>query len=121
MKKNRNQRSPPKSPPRSPTKNAKRQCPPMQFTGLPVIIIMCMIIIMSDRFWIDDPAVLYKGGRYILIIPSTEMTRVEQLNAITRLCIYIIIIMLLFGILGSWLILPLAVIILVVILYNIYQ
>jgi hypothetical protein len=74
----------------------------------------------DDKFWIDDPTVLYKNGNYLQVIPDSSMTRIQQLNAITRLCIYFIIILLLFGKAGSWLYVPLIIIVLIVILYNIY-
>lgn len=43
-------------------------------------------------FWLSDPSVLYKNSQYLNIIPTIKMTRVQQLNAITRLFLYIIII-----------------------------
>lgn len=78
---------------------------------------------MSDKyiFWIDDPTVLYRDGKYIEIIPTNDMTRVEQLNAMTRFFIYLSIILLLFGRFDSWIYLPIIGIIFIVILYNIYQ
>lgn len=76
---------------------------------------------MSNKyiFWIDDPRVLYRDGKYIEIIPKIDMTRVEQMNAMTRFFIYILIILLLFEKLDGWICLPIVGIIFVVILYNI--
>ena len=71
-------------------------------------------------FWLDNPTVLYKNGNYIKILPEAGMTRIEQLNAVTRFCIYYIIILLLFEKSGAWIYIPLVIIILIVILYNIY-
>ena len=78
---------------------------------------------MSNKylFWIDDPTVLYKSGKYTEIIPTNNMTRVEQLNAMTRFFIYLLMALLLFDKLDSWIYLPIIGIIFIVILYNIYQ
>ena len=76
----------------------------------------------SDKnvFWLDDPTIIYRDGRYLAIFPTGDMTRVEQLNAVTRLCLYFILILLLLGILDGWILLPIVVIIFVVIIYNVY-
>ena len=42
-------------------------------------------------FWSSDPTILYKNDKYLEFYPTQTMTRVEQLNAITRACIYFII------------------------------
>jgi len=47
-------------------------------------------------FWLDNLKVLYKNDNYLSIIPSKENTYVENLNAITRICIYYMIILFLF-------------------------
>jgi hypothetical protein len=43
-------------------------------------------------FWTDEPTIIYK--KYFEFIPTPNMSKEEQLNAITRLCIYYIIILL---------------------------
>lgn len=40
------------------------------------------------RFWLEDPTVLIKDGNYYQFLPSDKMTRVEQLNALSRFFIY---------------------------------
>jgi len=45
-------------------------------------------------FWTSDPTVLYKNRNYLSFFPSSNMTRVEQFNAITRFCIYLLILLL---------------------------
>jgi L-asparagine transporter-like permease len=78
---------------------------------------------MNDNyiFWLDDPSVLYKNGNYIKILPEVGMSRVDQLNAVTRFCIYFIILLLLFRPdQASWYYCPLIIIIFIVILYNLY-
>jgi hypothetical protein len=47
-------------------------------------------------FWLDNLKVLYKNDNYLSIIPSKENTYVENLNAISRICIYYMIILFLF-------------------------
>lgn len=73
----------------------------------------------TSVFWLNDICVLYKDNGYIKFIPTSDMTRVEQLNAMTRFCFYLIIIFLLFGINDEWLYLPIIGIIFIIILYNI--
>lgn len=76
---------------------------------------------MDRIFWINDPSILYKDGRYTEIIPTIYMTRVEQLNAVTRFCLYYIILLILFGRDRTWYYLPIAIIIFVIILYALYR
>ncbi len=71
------------------------------------------------NFWMDDYTILYKNGNYTKFFPKYDMTRTEQLNAITRLCIYITILILIFSKNKVWITLPITVIVLVVIFYNI--
>lgn len=47
-------------------------------------------------FWADQVDVLYKNDNYLSFFPTTEMSRIEQLNALTRFCIYYTILILLF-------------------------
>jgi hypothetical protein len=73
----------------------------------------------NEKFWMDDIRELYQNNNYLKFVPKYEMTRTEQLNAITRLCLYFIILILLFDQSEEWLYLPITIIVLVVILYNI--
>ena len=73
----------------------------------------------KEKFWMDDLRELYQNNNYLKFFPRYEMTRTEQLNAITRFCLYFIILIILFDKNEDWLYLPITVIVLVVILYNI--
>jgi hypothetical protein len=79
--------------------------------------------INDDRyiFWIDDFTVLYKNHAYINFIPTSDMTRVEQLNALSRFFIYLIVLLLLFSQSTEWLYIPIIGLILTIILYNIFD
>jgi hypothetical protein len=71
-------------------------------------------------FWFDDLTVLYKDDNYTKFIPVAGTSRIEQLNAIARFCIYSIFLLFIFGRLNSWLYIPIIGIIFTVVLYNIY-
>ena len=73
---------------------------------------------MADRFWLDDFKILYENKAYLNFIPTKEMTRTEQSNAISRLCFYAFFIILLFGNTTKLLIIPIVTLILVIIFYN---
>lgn len=80
-------------------------------------------ITSPDRcvFWLNDITVLYKDNAYLKFIPTSEMTRVEQLNSMTLFCIYLIILLLMFDTTNEWLFLPISGLILIIILYNVYE
>jgi hypothetical protein len=73
---------------------------------------------MDEKFWTEDPSVLYKN--YYIIIPTGSMTRVEQLNTSTRFLIYFILLCLLFDVGKTIIIYCLVGIILIIIFFNIY-
>ena len=52
-------------------------------------------IITPERyvFWLDDLTVLYNNQNYIKFVPTSDMSRIEQLNALTRFCIYLLILL----------------------------
>ena len=62
------------------------------------------------NFWLEDITVLYKNNNYTKIIPTSNMSRNEQLNSITRFCIYYIILLLLTNKEDEWIKLPLSII-----------
>lgn len=72
-------------------------------------------------FWMNDITVLYKDGAYIKFFPTSDMSRVEQLNALSRFFFYLIIIFLLFDSSNEWLFIPIVGIILCIILYNVFD
>lgn len=51
----------------------------------------------NDIFWLKDPYVLYSNDNYLEVFPKYEMTRIQQLNAVTRLCILVILMLLMIG------------------------
>lgn len=69
-------------------------------------------------FWLDNPKILYENDNYLDFIPQKNMSRTEQLNSITRLSIYVFIILILFGI-KSYYVVPLVIIILTIIANHI--
>jgi len=50
-----------------------------------------------DTFWLDDINILFIDNNKYNFVPTKEMTLIQKLNAITRFCIYGIILGLLFG------------------------
>lgn len=67
----------------------------------------------KEQFWLDDPSQLYK--KYTNFIPLYKMTRNQQLNAISRFSIYMIILILVFNRGETLLILPITLLILAII------
>lgn len=73
---------------------------------------------MDEKFWIEDPYVIYKN--YYIIIPTQNMSRITQLNTVTRFLMYFIILCILFGSEQTIIIYLLIGIILIIIFYYIY-
>lgn len=80
-------------------------------------------VISPDRyvFWMDDVKVLYNDENYSKFFPTYTMTRVEQLNALSRFFIYLGIILLLIDSSNEFIYIPLIGIIMCIILYNIFE
>ena len=72
-------------------------------------------------FWLNDIHILYKNNNYIKFYPKFEYSREEQLNAITRACIYFIVISMMFGNDEQYLYVPVIIIVLCVILFKIHE
>lgn len=73
-------------------------------------------------FWLNDITILYKNKNYLHFVPTSSMTRIEQLNAITRFCIYLSILFLLFDNSSeNYILLPIIGLIFVIFLYNIFN
>jgi hypothetical protein len=72
---------------------------------------------MDEKFWIEEPQIIY--NKYYIIVPTKNMSRVEQLNTVTRFLLYFIIICILFGTNQDIIIYLLICIILIVIFYYI--
>ncbi len=75
----------------------------------------------KNTFWTNDPSILYLNDNYLIFFPKYDMTRVEQLNAMTRFCIYALILILIFYGNTKWLFIPLIGLIMIIVLYNIYN
>lgn len=72
-------------------------------------------------FWMDDLSVLYRDRAYTQFIPTGDMTRVEQLNSITRFCMYMILILILFDKTDELIYIPIIGIILCIVLFNVFD
>lgn len=70
-------------------------------------------------FWTSDPSILYK--QYLDFFPKSSMTRIEQLNAITRLCIYFLILAFVLNKSDFWIQLPIIVVVFIVILHYFFD
>lgn len=46
-------------------------------------------LVKSDPFWGDQPSILYASNRVVEFVPTTDMNRVEKINALTRMFIYL--------------------------------
>ena len=75
----------------------------------------------KEDFWLINYKDLYQNRNYLKFFPKYTMSREEQLNAITRLSIYYMILILIFNRKQEWFYLPITVIVLVVIFYSIYN
>ena len=80
-------------------------------------------IVSPDRyvFWLDDLTVLYENDNYIRFVPTSDMTRVEQLNALSRFSMYLFLLFLVFGRTDEWLYIPIIGLIFIIILYNLFK
>ncbi len=76
---------------------------------------------MERKFWLENPSVLFNNNNYLKFFPTYQMTRVEQLNAITRLCIYYILLLLILGKSNVYIGLPFFIIFFVIVIYFIYD
>ncbi len=72
-------------------------------------------------FWLDDISVLYKDNKYLEFFPSKRMTKVEQLNALTRMAIYFMTVMLLFSKDDKWIIIGVVIICATVFMHRVFE
>lgn len=72
-----------------------------------------------DKFWIRDPSVLYKD--YYKIIPTTNMSRIEQMNTISRLIIYYMILIIIFNRNETIILYCIVALIMICVIYFIYS
>lgn len=74
-----------------------------------------------EQFWLDNYKVLYKNNNYVKFVPMPTMTKIQQLNAITRFSIYFFILLMVFEQKNDWLFIPIFLIILTVILSKVHH
>jgi hypothetical protein len=70
----------------------------------------------SDNFWLDEPSILYNNNNFLYFIPTTNMTNKERLNAITRFCIYTVLLTSIFNKNIIWIQLAIIIIVLVILI-----
>jgi hypothetical protein len=75
----------------------------------------------QDKFWLEDPGVLFRNGNYYRIIPSKNMTKIQVLNSLTRFFLYLGILYLVFGTNSTYMYIPLIGILVILLLYIIYK
>jgi hypothetical protein len=80
-------------------------------------------IISPERyiFWLNDITRLYKNDQYIKFFPTSDMTRIEQFNALSRFCIYLLILFIILDKKDEWLYIPIIGLIMIIILYNLFE
>ena len=72
-----------------------------------------------DVFWINDPYIIFKD--YYEIIPTNSMSRIRQMNTVSRFIIYLIILSLIFGTGENIILFSLIILMLIVSFYFIYK
>ena len=72
----------------------------------------------NEKFWTEDPNIILKN--YYVVLPTSKMNRIEQLNTATRFLLYLMILFLIFGSEGYIIIYLLIGIILIIIFFYIY-
>lgn len=74
---------------------------------------------MSDIFWISKPSILIT--EFYSVIPTKNMTRIQQMNAITRFLMYFIILCLIFNAGNNIILILLLTIVMIICFYFIYK
>ena len=74
-------------------------------------------LLLDNKFWIKDPAILFKNGNYFKIIPTSNMTYTQKLNSVTLLLIYLTIILLIFSNNKEIIFIPIVGIIIIILVY----
>jgi hypothetical protein len=75
----------------------------------------------THLFWIQEPSILYKNNNFLKFIPTSNMDRVSQLNALTRFAIYFIILSVITGKEIIWIQMPIILIIFFIFLYFTFK
>jgi hypothetical protein len=72
-------------------------------------------------FWSSDPSILYKNKKYLEFVPTTKMTRVEQLNSITRFLMYLTILEIMTNKPLQWIQISIVLILFIVFIYYVFS
>jgi len=75
----------------------------------------------KEKFWTENLNELFRENNYTKFYPKREMSRIEQLNAFTRLLMYFAIFIILFNENKKWLYLPIVGIAFVILFYIIHK
>ena len=72
-----------------------------------------------NEFWINNPSIIYKD--YYKILPTSDMTRIEQMNTISRLIIYYMLLVIIFNKNTTIILYCIIALIMICIIYFIYS
>jgi hypothetical protein len=72
-------------------------------------------------FWLEDIMELVRDGNYIRFIPTKNMTRIEQLNAMSRFFIYLAILFAINERFDEWMYIPIIGLVVIVLLYFMFE
>lgn len=75
----------------------------------------------ADKFWIFDPAALFRNGNYYRIIPSSKMTTAQVFNSLTLLVVYVSILYILFTRQWACVLVPIIAVIAIIALYFLME
>lgn len=73
-----------------------------------------------EKFWLEDLTHLVVDGKFAKIFPHSGMTQAEQLNAISRIAIYSLLILIVLDN-NRWLAIPVAILLITVVLHKINE
>ena len=74
---------------------------------------------MDQTFWINNPIIL--ADKYFIILPTTSMSRIEQMNTITRFLIYFLILCIIFNANDNLILYIIIAIVMIIIFYFVYK
>lgn len=75
--------------------------------------------ILEEKFWLDDPMVLFRKNNFYKFYPTNKMNSIEMYNALTRFFIYLALIYLLISIDTSYVLIPVLAILVIIVLYYV--
>ena len=74
----------------------------------------------EEQFWADDPGELYKNYKFLVIVPTKNMTKIQQLNALTRLILYIMVLCLLLSEAGLFIIVGIMILVFITLAHRLF-